>query len=288
MCQGLRNAALKRVHKEHRGHKRNLSALCRVWTLPPFHLCKPALSLAAVGGFAFDVAHVDRQVGVADHLAHGLNLADVIPVMVGDAAQRRADALAAALPVAQPDFFQLFGGQRIEKRISRPRHLPPDVHHLAQRRGPHRRAEGELLVEVREEDFAPGPFQPVTLLVPRQMADRPADAVHRAEVPRPFLFGDAFQSAQPLAARETKLIHQWVRHGIAPVKLGICSDHVGGVTLVKRDQVWAATNSATVWKTVSRSTSSVMTCRLRSNMTTCLDADRKSTRLNSSHQLISY
>jgi hypothetical protein len=55
-------------------------------------------------------------------------------------------------------------------------------------------------------------LEPVTLLLTSEVADVPADAVHRQKPPLPLFIGDAFNAAHELASRETQLLDEWVDH----------------------------------------------------------------------------
>src|SRR5689334_6593588 len=87
----------------------------------------PGSLLRAVGGLGLDIAHIVRQVFVPEHLAHGLDLPKVIPVMVADAPHGRANALPDGFAVAQQVALQAFGGQGIEIRVGGLRDGVPDL-----------------------------------------------------------------------------------------------------------------------------------------------------------------
>ena len=68
------------------------------------------LGFGDVGGFVADVADELAEAGIAEHLADGLCFAEVIPVVVGGAAQARAEAL--FIRFVGRDALEGVGGQR--------------------------------------------------------------------------------------------------------------------------------------------------------------------------------
>jgi len=55
-------------------------------------------------------------------------------------------------------------------------------------------------------------LQPVSLLVPSQVADNPTDTVHWGDVASGIFFGDSIEAAQPFGTSETKLLNEGVNH----------------------------------------------------------------------------
>jgi hypothetical protein len=66
---------------------------------------------------------------------------------------------------------------------------------------------GKELVEFLEENPALGALQPGTLFVPSRVSHDPANAIHRTKVAGGVVFGHPFQTAQPFALDESKLIN---------------------------------------------------------------------------------
>src|SRR2546425_13075115 len=65
--------------------------------------------------------------------------------------------------------------------------------------------------------------QPIALFLPGEMADDPADAVHRLESLEPIRLGDAAQGALPLAAGEPELVDERIGHW-SPLFLAVGED----------------------------------------------------------------
>ena len=80
----------------------------------------------------FNLAHILRQVRMSQHLADGLNLAHVIPIMICCAPHGRANGLTNGLAVTQQVSQQAFGSQRVEKWIIGFGHRVPDLEHFFQ------------------------------------------------------------------------------------------------------------------------------------------------------------
>jgi hypothetical protein len=103
-------------------------------------------------------------------------------------------------------------GERVEERVGRGGDRAPCLEHLGERRRAHRRAIREPVLDVLAEHDPLRPMQEAPLLLPGEMADDPADRVHRTKMPRCVFFGHPIEAARPFASREPQLIDERMDH----------------------------------------------------------------------------
>ena len=92
---------------------------------------------------------------------------------------------------AQEFRCELGFGERVQERIGRLGDVFPERERVSVGRCAHRRAVRVHLVQMRVRDGALREFEPVALLLPRQVAHGPTDAVHGAQVGHGVFGGDA-------------------------------------------------------------------------------------------------
>src|SRR5690606_37303456 len=173
-----------------------------------------ALRLRLVRRLVVDVAHELGQAGVPEELAVGHVLARVLPVVVDDALQQVPDEAAARLAVlAGVRLLEHVAVERVEPGVGALGDVAPRRPHLLEGRSAGRRARAEPFVDVRVRHLALAVVEEVLLLLPRQVADAPAQAVEREEPLHGVLRLDGAQGAGELAPGEPELLDEGMRRG---------------------------------------------------------------------------
>ena len=108
--------------------------------------------------------------------------------------------------------LQFGGRQGVEPWVRRGGDRLPRREHLFEQWRAGGRPVGEILFDLREENFALPKAEEITLFLPRQMTDVPTDAVHRQQALARICVGDAFDRAHEFTAGETELVNEWVGH----------------------------------------------------------------------------
>src|SRR5262245_24755787 len=98
----------------------------------------------------------------------------------------------------------------------------PGLPHAVERRRAGGGAIGEQLVDLWQKHLILPAPQPVTLLLPGQVADIPADAIHWREASTCVGVAQPFECAPEFAARKAQLQHEWMRHGSCSF-LSVCA-----------------------------------------------------------------
>jgi hypothetical protein len=169
--------------------------------------------LRAVWRFAVNVPDEIGQMLAADHLADGHDLAEVVPIMIGNTAQGCAACLPDGATVVRQVHEQGFGRECIEVFIGCLGDGIPRQHHFDEGWGAHQRAVGEQLVQLGDQDDVLGTGQERALFVPGEVTYDPADAVHLPEMLFGLPVGHVIDSAQEFPAGETELVDKGVGHG---------------------------------------------------------------------------
>ena len=143
------------------------------------------------------LTHVEP--GVVDHPLHEVadDAAAVAPVPLAVGRRHRGDV------------------EGVEPRVAAPGHVAPRAQRLVERRRARGRAGPERAVDVRVRELALAVVQEVLLLLPGEVRDGPADGVEAVGTLDRLLVGHAPDGAGELAAGETELEDQGVRHRAA-------------------------------------------------------------------------
>ena len=110
-----------------------------------------------------------------------------------------------------------FGGcQRIQPRVRRGSDRLPHGQYFLEWGCTCRRAVGKSLFDVGEKNLSQPEAEEISLFLPCQVPDVPADAVHRKEAFAGVFVCDAFYPAHEFAAGEAELVDERVGHGEVP------------------------------------------------------------------------
>src|SRR5262249_46479935 len=88
----------------------------------------------------------------------------------------------------------------------------PGVPHLGQGRCARGLTVSYAIVELGQRGLPLQPGEPVSLLLPRQVSDIPADAIHREDTAAGIRLGEARKAALELATGKTQLKDERMRH----------------------------------------------------------------------------
>src|SRR5579884_733196 len=150
---------------------------------------------------------------MAEQLADRHVLAGVVPVVIDDALEEGAGGIIIVGPFGKRVLLQqLLGGDRIKEKKNEARHRLPGVPHLGERWRACRLAVADEFIESGQGSLSLQARQPVTLLLPRQVANVPANEVHRQQTTARIAIAQSFEGALEFAASKTQLKYQRVWH----------------------------------------------------------------------------